>query len=103
MSDTDWRKCIEAAIQRCDDMGREEYLGMIDDVVAGMDAEDIATKHKVKIAAVSAAIGLVSASVHGPRPAPKLANGGWYGARENGGYEVAPEFAEAWKAARTTH
>ncbi len=101
MEAIDWNKCVASVLKRSDDIGREEYLGMIDDVVAGMDADAIATKHRAKISAVSSAIALVSSCVHGPHPVPTMDAGGWYAAApEPGGYVVAPGFSAAWKAAR---
>ncbi len=100
MTDIDWNACIAKAIRRCDDIGREEYIEFIDDVVGGLDADTILDKHKIRPNALASALAHVTASVHGPRPVPSLAAGGWY-ADNDGVYTVAPAFAAAWIAARS--
>ncbi len=99
MTGIDWAQRIKDAAKRCDDWGREEYLDMTDDVVAGLNADAILAKHKVKPTTLANALAHISASVHGPRPVPALAEGGWYEDKD-GDYTVNPEFAKAWLAAR---
>ncbi len=99
MSDMDWNARVADVVQRADSRGREEYLDMIDDVVDGMDEKAILEKHAIKPDTLTSALGLVTACLHGSRPAPALAEGGWY-ERNATSFSVAPEFAKAWKASR---
>ena len=98
MTDINWKERIAALIKRCDDLGREEYLDYIDDVVGGLGADEICAAHKIRPQALASAIAHVTSSVHGPRPVPKL-EAGWIEDNE-GVYTVSPAFSAAWKAAR---
>ena len=99
MTQIDWKERIAAAVKRCDDLGREEYLDYIDDVVGGLDADAICAAHKIRPQALASAIAHMTSSLHGPRPVPALEAGGWI--EDNDGvFTVSPAFTAAWKAAR---
>ena len=99
MTDTDWGQRVEDAIKRLNERGREEYLDIVDDIVAGLDAPAILAKRSAKERALQGTIADITAVVHAARPLPPLAAGGWM-ARDGDVFEVAKGFAKAWKAAR---
>jgi hypothetical protein len=103
---TDWTDKVRNVITNLETktdrvLEPDQALAIIDDVVEGkFAAADLATIHSVPQEGVRATLRQVTRAVGSGR-VRSLAAGGWYERKsDDRPYDVAPEFAAAWKKAR---
>jgi hypothetical protein len=104
---TDWADKVSHAITNLEiktDRVLEpgQSLAIIDDVVEGkLAVYELAIIHGIPEAWIKVTLGQVTRAVQGKGRARPLDAGGWYAFRgHEHPYEVAPDFATAWKKAR---
>jgi hypothetical protein len=102
---TDWTDKVRSAITNLETKTRVleagQALALIDDVVEGkLAAYKLAIIHGIPVEGIRSTLGNVTRAV-GTGGARSLDAGSWYAFRGyEHPYEVAPDFAAAWKKAR---
>jgi hypothetical protein len=102
---TDWKKGVETAIENFEEKKRvypSSFCLALVDYLVDHEVVKIADLHKFLTSDfIETTLGHVTVPVHGPGSVPKV--GGWYHRDEDTGvYEINPEFAVAWKVARSS-
>ena len=103
---TDWADKVRAAITNLETktdrvLEPDQALALIDDVVEGkFAAGDLATIHGIPQECIRTTLGQITRAVGSGR-VRSLASGGWYERKtDDRPYDVAPDFAAAWRKAR---